>query len=268
MDMLNIKKTKTLSLFGLKRYKFMIIKQFEEFKNSIDLSSYIKLIESFQDKLEIGLKFKTTAVMSRNGHFNHFGINKISASLYGDKIEDIVNVECEVIEIGYPNYKPDNSVQYWGFYDIKKKKVSLIYPSWLSFYVCFPYGPKSEEERGNGYCVKMNVSECINEKKSELKSGKDIKDVISGLRGISKGRKEEALTLLKSYTKAGKSKIFGLNLHPLLRNKITKGDYPDGFDMGIDKNGYFIHTHRARSKSHESPDKISVREIKFIDSTG
>jgi hypothetical protein len=46
----------------------------------------------------------------------------------------------------------------------------------------------------------------------------------------------------------GKSKITGLRLHPLLRKKISEGNYPDGFDMGIDKNGYFIHTHRARSK--------------------
>jgi hypothetical protein len=38
--------------------------------------------------------------------------------------------------------------------------------------------------------------------------------------------------------------------------------------MGIDKDGYFIHTHRARSKSYETPEKISVKDIKFIDSTG
>ena len=97
---------------------------------------------------------------------------------------------------------------------------------------------------------------------------KDIKDVILGLRGISKERKEEALTLLKSYTKAGKSKITGLNLHSDLRKKISENGYPSGFDMGIDKNGYFIHTHRARSKSHETPSSITAKEIKFINSTG
>lgn len=101
-----------------------------------------------------------------------------------------------------------------------------------------------------------------------LNSDKDIKDVILGLRGIPKERKEEALTLLKNYTKAGKSKITGLNLHPDLRKKISENDYPDGFDMGIDKNGYFIHTHRARSKSHEIPSQITAKEIRFIDSTG
>jgi hypothetical protein len=38
--------------------------------------------------------------------------------------------------------------------------------------------------------------------------------------------------------------------------------------MGIDKNGYFIHTHRARSKSYEKSSDIPLKDIKFIDSTG
>lgn len=106
------------------------------------------------------------------------------------------------------------------------------------------------------------------EDKNELKQGKDIKDIILGLKGIPKERKEEALSLLKIYTKAGSSKITGLNLNTALRNKISEGGYPDGFDMGIDKNGYFIHTHRARSKSYDDASKIPVGDIKFIDSTG
>lgn len=38
--------------------------------------------------------------------------------------------------------------------------------------------------------------------------------------------------------------------------------------MGIDKDGYFIHTHRARSKSFETPSKITAKAMKFIESTG
>jgi hypothetical protein len=96
----------------------------------------------------------------------------------------------------------------------------------------------------------------------------DIKDTIKNLHKISKEQKDVALKLLKSYTKAGKGKITGLELHPDLENKIKKGGYPSGYDMGIDKDGYFIHTHRARSKSHENPDGITAKEMKFIDSTG
>ena len=110
----------------------------------------------------------------------------------------------------------------------------------------------------------------IFEKLEVIKSDKDrdIKDVINGLRGIPKDRKEWALKLLKPYTKAGNSKITELELHPLLKKKISDGGYPDGFSMGIDKNGYFIHTHRGRSKSYDSPDKITVKEIKAVESTG
>ena len=32
--------------------------------------------------------------------------------------------------------------------------------------------------------------------------------------------------------------------------------------------GFFVYTHRARSGSHKSPEKIPVKEINFIDSTG
>jgi hypothetical protein len=97
---------------------------------------------------------------------------------------------------------------------------------------------------------------------------KSIVDTIKNLKKVPKELKEIALTLLKTYTKAGKGKITGLNLHQGLVNKIEKGNYPNGFDMGIDKDGFFIHTHRARSKSYENPEDIPVKDIKFIDSTG
>lgn len=104
--------------------------------------------------------------------------------------------------------------------------------------------------------------------KSSIGEDRDIKDIILNLKNITKERKEEALTLLKPYTKAGNSKITELNLSKKLIDKLKKGGYPSGFSMGIDKDGYFIHTHRSRSKSYESPDKIPVKDIKFIDSTG
>ncbi len=97
---------------------------------------------------------------------------------------------------------------------------------------------------------------------------RSLHSIIMNLHGIPKERKEEALTLLNSYTKAGRSKISGLRLNKDLKSKISDGDYPSGFDMGIDKDGYFIHTHRARSKSYQKASDITVKEIRFIDSTG
>jgi hypothetical protein len=91
---------------------------------------------------------------------------------------------------------------------------------------------------------------------------------IKNLHGLPKELKEVAYNFVKFVTSAKKGKVFGLDLHPELKSKIKEGGYPDGFDMGIDKDGYFIHTHRARSKSHEKPSGITAKEMKFIDSTG
>lgn len=48
----------------------------------------------------------------------------------------------------------------------------------------------------------------------------------------------------------------------------TKNGVSYGCSIGKDKNGYFAYTHRARSKSYESKDKIPVKVLKFIDTTG
>ena len=96
----------------------------------------------------------------------------------------------------------------------------------------------------------------------------DIRDKIKNLHSVPKELKEVAYGLIDSCTKASKGKISGLKLHPELKKKVSEGDYPDGYSMGIDKDGYYIHTHRARSQSYPEPSKITVKDINFIDSTG
>jgi hypothetical protein len=103
---------------------------------------------------------------------------------------------------------------------------------------------------------------------SYSKQSVDINDSIKYLKKIPKDLKNVALGLLKQYSKAENGKITGLELTPDLKEKINKKNLPNGFDMGIDKDGYFIHTHRARSKSYKSPLEIPIKDIKFINSTG
>lgn len=95
----------------------------------------------------------------------------------------------------------------------------------------------------------------------------DVKTTIRNLKKLPSEFKEVAYNLIDTSTHAENGKIFGLNLHPDLKDKIIKNNYPDGFSMGIDKDGYFIHTHRGRSKSFKTPSKITAKAIKFIDST-
>ena len=42
----------------------------------------------------------------------------------------------------------------------------------------------------------------------------------------------------------------------------------DGVSLGKDKDGYFVYTHRARSKSYKTPNLIPDSKIKFIETTG
>ncbi len=54
--------------------------------------------------------------------------------------------------------------------------------------------------------------------------------------------------------------------------KDKHGKWPTIKEYGIsfskDDKGYFCRTHRARSKSKESPAKITKKELDFIESTG
>lgn len=56
----------------------------------------------------------------------------------------------------------------------------------------------------------------------------------------------------------------------VIKTGIPKVDKikPYGVSVGQDTNGYFVYTHRARSKSYASQEKIPVKDLKFIDSTG
>ena len=95
-----------------------------------------------------------------------------------------------------------------------------------------------------------------------------IRKKIERLHKLPQEYKDVAVGLVKQYTRAKNGVVTGLDLHPLIIKKCKEENLVIGFDMGVDKNGYFVSTHRARSKSHPSPDKITTKELKFIESTG
>lgn len=96
----------------------------------------------------------------------------------------------------------------------------------------------------------------------------DKEKEIKYLKKLPSELKEVAMDHIQYITHAKNGIVTGLSLHSDLIKKIKTGGYPDGFSMGIDNNGYFIHTHRARSKSHQKPEDVTAKEMKFIDSTG
>ena len=103
----------------------------------------------------------------------------------------------------------------------------------------------------------------------EKNSPENIKKKIKHVRGLSDEHRQYAMENHGDWlSNVGSGKVSGLQLHPDLRKKIENEGLPSGFDMGVDKGGYFIHTHRARSKSRTNPSGFTKTEIKFVDSTG
>ena len=114
--------------------------------------------------------------------------------------------------------------------------------------------------KGNLEEVPMFIREDINESKTSAK------DSLMKSKNISKEMKEKIM----QYVTGGSSYKEGGFLQGLLKpdNLKSKSDKVDGVSLGADKNGFYVYTHRGRSKSCESPEKIPVKDINFIESTG
>jgi hypothetical protein len=103
--------------------------------------------------------FETTAVLhtspKNEQYYHHFGITEVSASLYGDKQEDIVNLSLHISDDQTINPK---ATEYWGFYDYAYERFSLIYPAWCLLDICFPGGIKGAEYyHHSGFAAKLDV---------------------------------------------------------------------------------------------------------------
>jgi len=116
----------------------------------------------------------------------------------------------------------------------------------------------------------MNELNRIKELNNLLGEGKSkyqqVKDSINRSKSIDKEMKEKIIGYITSgsrYAEGGR--VYGLSKPNELRDKSNK---VNGVSMGADKNGFFVYTHRARSKSYSEPGKIPVKDIEFIESTG
>ena len=167
--------------------------------------------------------------------------------------------------------EPEELLQSLGFLGVKlreRPKIESIYvfdESNLKFVGKIDITTPENIEKIKQYHQSFE-KDYINE--SEEKKLKSLLNRIKYVRGLSDELKEFGKNHLKSYSYIGKGRISGLNLDKSLEEKLKNEKLPNGFDMGVDKDGYYIHTHRSRSKSYESPLKIPIKDIKFIDSTG
>lgn len=105
--------------------------------------------------------FKTTATLNERGKFyQHFGIRPFTAMLYGDKPEDIVDVEFKISDNqSFKNFDPnDFIVDYWGWYDNKRREFgNLIFAKRFMLDMCFPSGIAAEEDSGKGKAYRLEI---------------------------------------------------------------------------------------------------------------
>ncbi|MCK9415211.1 hypothetical protein M0Q97_00970 [Candidatus Dojkabacteria bacterium] len=99
----------------------------------------------------------------------------------------------------------------------------------------------------------------INEKFSDRKPGKEG---LLNSKSISKEMKDKILPYISNISYYYNKKVLDLTI-PKIEGKSF-----NGVSLGADKNGFYVYTHRCRSHSYESPEKIPNSKIKFVESTG
>lgn len=114
------------------------------------------------------------------------------------------------------------------------------------------------------------VNKVINDELKK-KEAKDVK-AQSANEKVDKKQKEQAVTegveffdeSKKAYEKLMKAKE---SLNPQERAEVKKKFGHTGCSFAKDKNGYYCFTHRCRSKSYPTIDKIPQKDVDFVDST-
>ncbi len=103
----------------------------------------------------------STATDSGKG-YNHFGIHKSTARLYGDKPEDIVEVAMTISEDQTLPPEPQddpkvNEPDYWGWWSFTQERFTMVYAKRFLLSMCFPAGIKGAEEYGEGKAYRLIV---------------------------------------------------------------------------------------------------------------
>lgn len=98
----------------------------------------------------------TTAVKAYKDdilYYTHFGINSVTARVWGNKPSDVIKVRMMIAPDQTESEPPD----YWGWWSYTDKRFHMIWPSKAQFSICFPYGYKANEKRGEGKAYRLIV---------------------------------------------------------------------------------------------------------------
>lgn len=55
----------------------------------------------------------------------------------------------------------DEQGRYYGWHAKEDRFYSMIFPSYIQFKICFPYGHEIEEEKGHGRMIRLSIEEIM-----------------------------------------------------------------------------------------------------------
>lgn len=94
---------------------------------------------------------------------------------------------------------------------------------------------------------------------------KDPRKSLALSRKIPEAMKKRIMPYVNTGSRYDNGRMFGLRKPPELSRTSPKAS---GVSFGADSKGFFVYTHRCRSKSKHNWRLISKREIDFVESTG
>jgi len=106
------------------------------------------------------------------------------------------------------------------------------------------------------------MKEILRELKKKVSKYQTVKSEVEKSRTLGKEMKEKILQQLSSGSRYNKGSVYGL------KKKKVSGKQFSGVSLGANKQGFFVYTHRARSKSYGAIEDIPQKDISFIESTG
>eukprot|EP00825_Cyclidium_porcatum_P004804 TRINITY_DN12277_c0_g1_i3.p1 TRINITY_DN12277_c0_g1~~TRINITY_DN12277_c0_g1_i3.p1 ORF type:complete len:307 (-),score=40.68 TRINITY_DN12277_c0_g1_i3:472-1392(-) len=251
-----------------------IIKSDDLHEKGIEDESHVTVLYGFHDEVTSDEVF---ALYKENYPLKPLEIKISGISIFENPEFDVVKFDVnsdELAEINklmrtlpntqtFPDYHPHITIAY-----VKKGSGSKYVKKFKNDRILIGnelvYTWKGHRGKEGGESLKLDDNE-LNESVKKSKYS-NTKESLMRSKSISKEMKEKIsqyLTGGSTYHEGGR--VHGLSKPNGFREKTSKSN---GVSLGADKNGFYCYTHRAASKRYESPEKIPVKDIEFIESTG
>jgi hypothetical protein len=252
--------------FHLENYLDVMRNQLNENKGNgisysavvLDDKSHTKLVDVFANSIPDG--WKTIA------HHMTLNMGTIDPQFVDDLGKTVkltvtdFGIDDYVLAVGVKGYSTTNNKPHVTIAVNTKKGGKPVMSNKLTNWRPIQFGFELD-----GVVSEIAKSGNLNESTKKKSKYKDCRELLDKSKNISKDMKQLITKYLSSGSKyVSGGKVFGLRKPKELTDKSNK---VKGLGFGADKKGFFIYTHRARTKSKPTPSDITMEQIEFIDST-